>query len=504
MTKILTNIYVENIDPKIVTLDDELKRLLQVACEKTLSTERVFYEHLQRNGLDVVIDINLVTPDEIRAINSQQRQIDKVTDVLSFPAMELIPGELPPEISPQMLLNPLEERPALILGDIIICYEQAERQGELYGHGIRRELSFLTIHSCLHLLGYDHHSTDEELIMRCRQREVLRALNFDVDLASLDDREVAAGLTEGSDKFKAGFISISGQPNVGKSTLLNHLMQQKLAITSYKPQTTRHLIRGIVDHDDAQLVFIDSPGINKPNSHLGRRIAKAASTAIAEGDVILLLIDARYKPYVGKIEARVTKRAIQDGKPIILVINKIDLVAKEHLLELIKCFSEFHDYAAIIPISALRDDGLEVLLREIKKLLPVSDKIFVDGEFTDQSERTLSAELIRLQALRQLEDEVPHGVAVQILSFEEDFERQTGERRRVRIEGVIICDQNSHKGIIIGKKGKMIKSIGQAARIEIQEMLDCPCDLILTVKVSRNWQNQLYKLNELGYDNEKV
>lgn len=302
---------------------------------------------------------------------------------------------------------------------------------------------------------------------------------------------------------RAGFVALIGRPNVGKSTLLNEFAGMELAITSAKPQTTRHLIRAIVDYQDAQIVFIDSPGLHESEHHLDRYMAKAASVAIEQADVILLLIDARFKPFVDVLEKRVMRRAEQSGKPLILLLNKVDLAAKDRLLPLIQAYHEAYPFKAIIPISAKEKDGLEAVLEEITKVLPEQAAIFNDGEFTDQSERILAAEFIRAELLWHLREEIPHGTAVQIERFDE-LDDEQGERRRVQIEAVIYCDRPGHKGIILGKKGQQIKAIGTAARLKIAEMCDCPVDLQLFVKVKENWRNQLNTLEGLGYDSARL
>ena len=301
----------------------------------------------------------------------------------------------------------------------------------------------------------------------------------------------------GKKPFKAGFVAISGRPNVGKSTLINGLVGESIAITSPKPQTTRHLIRGVYDDEEAQIVFVDAPGINRPKFQLDRQMQKTASLAIEEGDLILLLIDARFKPYVDRVERRVTNRAKESGKPIILVINKVDIAKKDRILPLIAAFNEYHTYDAIVPISAKTGEGYGVLLNEMKRLLPEGEPFFNDGQFTDQTERTLAAEIIRSEVLNQTREEIPHGVAIDIETFDETVEN--GERVRVLIEATIITERDSHKLILIGKHGQQIKQLGTRARGRIGDMLGCPCDLKLYVKVRDRWRDRPEQLRSLGF-----
>ena len=298
--------------------------------------------------------------------------------------------------------------------------------------------------------------------------------------------------------FHSGFVSLVGRPNVGKSTLLNQLAGQRLAITSPKPQTTRSSIRAIVDQPDAQIVFVDTPGLHQPKSQLGRYMTEAARIALAETDIVLLLIEAGFSPRVLDLERKVLDQLRGSGKPVILVINKVDANEKEALLPLMAAFSQAFEFSAIIPASAKTGDGLDLLLSEIKKLLPPGPRYFPEDSLTDQTERMIAAELIREQILLKTHEEIPHGTAVSIDSFKEEHD-ESGERTRVTIEASILCERDTHKGIIIGKKGSMLTLIGTEARKEIEAMLECPCYLDLFVKVREDWRNRQGILNDLGY-----
>ncbi len=301
-----------------------------------------------------------------------------------------------------------------------------------------------------------------------------------------------------SNPFHSGFVSLVGRPNVGKSTLLNQLAGQRLAITSPKPQTTRSIIRAILDQPDAQIVFVDTPGLHQPKSKLGHYMTDSARLALAETDVVLLLIEAGFSARVLDLERKVLDQLKGSGKPVILVINKVDAHEKEALLPLIAAFSQAYEFSAIIPVSARTGDGLDVLVAEIKKHLPIGPRYFPEDSLTDQTERMIAAELIREQILLKTHEEIPHGTAVSIETFKEETD-ETGERLRVTIEATILCERDTHKGIIIGKKGSMLTAIGTDARKEIEAMLDCPCYLDLFVKVREDWRNRQSILNDLGY-----
>ncbi|NLW12316.1 MAG: GTPase Era [Clostridiaceae bacterium] len=301
--------------------------------------------------------------------------------------------------------------------------------------------------------------------------------------------------------FRSGFVTLIGRPNVGKSTLLNHLSGARLAITSPKPQTTRNVIRAVYDDSEAQIVFLDTPGMHQPKNRLGDFMVTSARQAMAETDVILLLIEAGFEPRVGLLEKKILEMASQFKKQVILVINKVDIAVKEGVLPLLEAFASTYPFAAMIPVSAKTGDGVDILVAEIKKLIPEGPRYFPEDSYTDQTERMLTAELIREQILRLTHEEIPHGTAVAIESFEEVFEENDPEERRhVSINAAILCERSTHKGIIIGHQGQKIKDIGSAARKQIEEMLGCSCYLTLFVKVREDWRNRKGILNDLGYE----
>ena len=292
--------------------------------------------------------------------------------------------------------------------------------------------------------------------------------------------------------MKSGFVTIIGRPNVGKSTLLNHLTGQKIAIVSNKPQTTRTAIKGIINREDAQIIFTDTPGIHKPKNKLGEKMSETIDEASQGVDLVLYLIEATDKG-IGTANEFILKKVKELNQKTILVINKVDKVQKEHILELIKMYSEEYDFKAIIPISAREDDGIEILVDEIVKLLPEGPLYYDKEAFTDQTERQIIEETIREKALKLISDEVPHGIAVEVESM-----KQRGNRDLYDIEATIYCEKKSHKGIVIGKDGATLKRIGEMAREDMEEMLDCKVNLQLWVKVKEGWRDSEAKLKQLG------
>lgn len=289
------------------------------------------------------------------------------------------------------------------------------------------------------------------------------------------------------ENFKSGFVSIIGKTNVGKSTLLNALVGEKIAIMANKTQTTRTAIKGIVNKENAQIVFIDTPGIHKPKTKLNEIMLNTAYETIQDVDVILFLIDAT-KQYIGKSETEILDKIKQKKCKTILIINKIDLVKKEKLLEIMKVYSEQYDFEEIIPISALKKDGIELILNKIISLLPNGPAYYDIEEYTDQTMRQISEEIIREKALMFLNKEVPHGIYVEVEKY---IDRKTTKKEDIfDIEATIYCLRDSHKGIIIGKNGAMLKRIGQTARIELEEMLETKVNLKLWVKVKEDWQDK--------------
>ena len=290
---------------------------------------------------------------------------------------------------------------------------------------------------------------------------------------------------------KTAFIAIVGRPNVGKSTLLNAIVGEKVAIVSKKPQTTRNRITGIYTEGEEQFVFLDTPGLHKPRTKLGDFMVKTASETLGGVDFAVLVVEAREE--VGDIEADLIKGIKAKGVGAILVINKIDTVKRDQLLEYIDTYRKELDFAEIVPVSALKADNIEELIKCIMKYLPYGPAFYDEDTVTDQPMRQIVAELIREKALRLLSEEIPHGVAVSIESMK--FKKNI-----VDIEATIICERDSHKGIIIGKGGAMLKKIGSLARPEIEDMLEKQANLQLWVKVKKDWRDSDFLLKNFGYN----
>lgn len=292
-------------------------------------------------------------------------------------------------------------------------------------------------------------------------------------------------------QYRSGFATLIGRPNVGKSTLMNALIGQKIAITSKKPQTTRNRIQTVYTSEEGQIVFLDTPGIHKAKNKLGNYMVNVAERTMADVDVILWLVEPT--DYIGAGEQHIIEQLKKTKTPIILVINKIDTVQKELILTYIDAYRKQLDFAEIVPVSALKKDGMEELIGCIMKYLPYGEPFYDEDTVTDQPMRQIVSELIREKALRCLEDEIPHGIAVTI-------EMMKFRKRIVDIEATIVCERESHKGIIIGKQGGVLKKIGSLARPDIEELVECQVNLKLWVKVKKDWRDSDYLLKNFGYN----
>ncbi len=289
---------------------------------------------------------------------------------------------------------------------------------------------------------------------------------------------------------KAGFVSIIGRPNVGKSTLMNRIIGQKIAITSPKPQTTRNRIKTVYSGEEGQIVFLDTPGIHKAKNRLGEYMVRAAESAFSDADAVMWIVEA--SPYIGGMDREIAGRLKGAKVPVILVINKTDTVKKEEVLKIINVFKDVCDFSDIVPVSALKGDNVCELIEVLFKYLPYSEPYYDEDTVTDQPVRQIASELIREKALKCLDEEVPHGIAVVIDKMEE-------KKDIVNIEASIICEKDSHKGIIIGKQGSMLKKIGQAARFEIERLVEKKVYLKLFVKVRKDWRDSELLLKNYGY-----
>ena len=291
--------------------------------------------------------------------------------------------------------------------------------------------------------------------------------------------------------FKSGFVTIIGRPNVGKSTLMNRLIGQKIAITSNKPQTTRNRIQTVyTDMEKGQIVFLDTPGIHKAKNKLGEYMVNVAERTLNEVDVVLWLVEP--STFIGAGERHIIEQLKKVTTPVILIINKEDTVEKPAMLEYIDTYRKVYDFAEIIPTSALRGDNMDDVIDSIFKYLPYGPQFYDEDTITDQPERAIVAEIIREKALHALNDEIPHGIAVGI-------DQMKYRSKIVDIDATIVCERDSHKGIIIGKQGAMLKKIGTNARYEIERLLDSKVNLKLWVKVKKDWRDSDFLIKNFGY-----
>ena len=293
-----------------------------------------------------------------------------------------------------------------------------------------------------------------------------------------------------TDNFKSGFATLIGRPNVGKSTLMNYLIGQKIAITSNKPQTTRNRIQTVLTTEEGQIIFVDTPGIHKAKNKLGEYMVNIAERTLNEVDVVLWLVEPT--TFIGAGERHIADQLQKVKTPVILVINKVDMVKKEEVLPAIAAYKDLYDFAEIVPVSARSGENTDELLKVIMKYLPYGPQFYDEDTITDQPERQIVAELIREKALHCLNEEIPHGIAVTIESMKRN-------KKVMHIDATIICERDSHKGIIIGKQGNMLKKIGSTARYEIEKMLDCQVNLKLWVKVKKDWRDSEFLMKNFGY-----
>ena len=460
---------------------------------------------------NVIMKVTIFFTSEkyIREVNRTYRQIGKTTDVLSFPMLEIKNGKLANNLNHSDFYPDTEGNKIVELGDIIICLPRAKKQAECFGHSMEREVAFLALHGFLHLLGFDHENKKDEKKMTDIQKEILDTAGL--ARTSKENDEGSTGISTSLDRNDmnktlphVGFAAVIGRPNVGKSTLINYLSGMKLAIVSPKPQTTRTRIRSVINRENSQIIFLDTPGIHRPKSALANFMVETAFRAAEDGDVILLLVDVT-KGRPTNVEKEICALAEKGKTPVILVLNKVDMLKKELLLPLLSSYNELFAFTAMIPVSARTGDGVPQLLDEIERLLPEGPLYYPNGELTDQSERILAAELIREQILYFMKDEIPYNTAVEIESFEDIYPENSKDeydRKMVRIAAAIYCDKKSHKGMIVGKNGQMAKNIGSRARENIENMCGCKVYLEIFVKTREDWQNKDSILKTLGYQKD--
>ena len=297
--------------------------------------------------------------------------------------------------------------------------------------------------------------------------------------------------------FKSGFVTLIGRPNVGKSTLMNRLIGQKIAITSNKPQTTRNRIQTVYTDERGQIVFLDTPGIHKAKNKLGEYMVNVAERTLKEVDVVLWLVEP--STFIGAGEQHIAAQLRTIKTPIVLVINKVDTVKKEEILKFIDAYKDICEFADIVPVSALKGQNTDTVLDVIFKYLPYGPAFYDEDTVTDQPQRQIVAEMIRVIALRSLDEEIPHGIAVTIEKM-----KIRPDGKVVDIEANIVCERDSHKGIIIGKGGAMLKKIGSAARFEIERMMEMKANLQIWVKVRKDWRDSDLFIKNFGYDKKEI
>lgn len=294
--------------------------------------------------------------------------------------------------------------------------------------------------------------------------------------------------------YKSGFVTLIGRPNVGKSTLMNRLIGQKIAITSNKPQTTRNRIQTVLTTEEGQIVFVDTPGIHKAKNKLGEYMVNVAERTLNEVDVVLWLVEP--SDFIGAGEKHIVQQLQKVKTPVILVINKVDMVKRDEVFGFIDAYRKIYDFAEIVPVSARSGENTDELVSTVMKYLPYGPQFYDEDTITDQPERQIVAEIIREKALHSLNEEIPHGIAVAI-------DKMTYSKKLVEIDATIICERDSHKGIIIGKQGSMLKKIGSTARFEIEKFLEQKVNLKLWVKVKKDWRDSDFLIKNFGYTKDE-
>ncbi|MBE6572148.1 MAG: GTPase Era [Ruminococcaceae bacterium] len=470
-------IYINN-DQKLIPVTEEYKKIIKKTVNAALRYEKAAFS--------AEVSVTFVDNEKIHELNLAHRGKDSATDVLSFPLFEK--DSFPTEGSEQEYIP---------IGDVVISLEKAREQAQEYGHSFEREIAFLTVHSILHLVGYDHEvNVEDEKYMNETCEAVLEKLGLtrdylpeeEQDEEEEDEEEDAVVISR--EDMKTGFICILGRPNVGKSTLMNTILGEKVAIVSKKPQTTRNKITGVYTKGCEQFVFIDTPGIHKPKNKLGEYMMKEAGDSVVGTDAVVFIVEPTEKP--SKVEQEIAQKINSMKVPAILVINKADAFKKTKILTTIDNFSKLCDFSSIVPISALENDGVDIVLEELRPYLKNEPWFFEADMITDQPIRQIAAEVIREKLLRTLDDEIPHGVAVVIEEFEE-------KPKIINIRAELFCEKEAHKRIIIGKNGEALKKVGSFAREDLEKLFEKKIYLDLWVKVRENWRDSMLNLNRLGF-----
>lgn len=420
---------------------------------------------------NVIVNLTFISKEEIRELNKETRNIDKVTDVLTYPYVDLKVGEKLKLKNYSTFIDQTTKK--LTIGDIYICLDRAKEQAEEFNHTLRREVCFLLCHGLLHIAGYDHMTKQDEEQMTKVQEEIMTELKI--------SRE----------QYKCGFVTIIGETNAGKSTLINQLVGEHVAIVSPKSQTTRENIQGIYNDQNTQIVFVDTPGYHKSVNKIDEEMDKHIQTAKEDTEIILMLIVAN-KPLVKQYNELIKK--VTENSKKILLINKIDETKYEKLYPQLVELSQVANVDEILPISAKTGKNIDVLLDMVKKNLPTYDfqmKYYPVDEYTDKNLRHMVAEIIREKALLCLDDEIPHGVHVVVNSYLEN-------EKPIQIYADLYCEKESHKSIILGKNGEMIKKISTLSRRHIEKIIGEQVNLQIYVKVKANWRNDIKAIQEFG------
>lgn len=422
------------------------------------------------------VNVNFVGPNKIQKLNKDTRNIDKVTDVLTYPYVNIKVGESL-NLDDYKLDIDMSDN-TLTIGDIFICVDRAKQQAQEYGHSVKREMCFLLCHGLLHINGYDHIEKKDAELMEKMQDKILNKLGI---------RRVP---------FISGFVTIIGETNAGKSTLINTLVGEHVAIVSPKSQTTRENLIGVYNDDNSQIVFVDTPGYHKRATLIDEEMDKHIATAQSDTEVVLMLIVAK-KPLLEQY-MQLAKKVNKHAKKI-LIINKIDESKYEKLYPQLAELNKVAEVDEILPISALKNINCDVLIDMIKKYLPTFDyemRYYPIDEYTDKNLRHMCAEIIREKALLCLDDEIPHGIQVVVVDYQESVDPTT-------IYADIYCEKDSHKAIILGKNGDMIKKISTQARMSIEKLIGEKVNLQVYVKVKSNWRNDIKAITEFGLNSEE-
>lgn len=461
---------IDNRDPDLA-LTEERKKLLESALLAGISYEKA--------PEDIELSLSFVTGDEIRLLNRNYRGVDQETDVLSFPLYEK-----------EEVWKKIQNKESFPAGDIVLNQDRIREQALEFGHSEDREAAYLAVHSFLHLLGYDHMEKEDKKEMRAHEEAILREIGLSQEDLGLEKDP----LFPESAPFKSGFCAVIGRSNVGKSTFLNGMMEQKLSIISNKPQTTRNDILLIYSDSRMQVIFTDTPGIQIPKNELGKAMIKMSRKALQGVDLCIYMTDLERGP--GKMDLQILEKLKEHKEiPMIALLNKEDLASPENLQETLSFYELLGLFQKVICLSAIKEEKREEVKEAIYELLPEGPMYYPEEMVTDRPVRFMISEIIREKCLKNLQKEVPHGVAVEIraMSYRE------GDTM-ADIDAEIIVEKQSHKGIVIGKEGKKLKVIGIQARKEIEKLIDCPVNLRLFVKVRENWRKDKKKVKQFGYD----